>query len=206
MKIVLENIGKQYKDDWIFQNINHEFNSGEPSVIIGANGSGKSTLINIISAHLLPTTGTINYFSDSNKIKNEEIFKNISICSPYIELIEEFTINENIEFFCSFKKLQKGISKNDLKEIIQLNKIENKIIKQYSSGMAQRVKLAFALLADTPVVLLDEPCMNLDSEGIEWYKNLISKYSASRIIIVSSNNNKHEFEFCTKEFLVKNFK
>jgi ABC-type multidrug transport system ATPase subunit len=206
MKITLENIGKQYKDDWAFQHINFEFHSGEPCVVLGPNGSGKSTLINIISTHMLPTTGNIGYFNDSKKIKQEEIFKNISVCSPYIELIEEFTLLENIQLFCSFKKLLKGLIPNDLIDITQLNKTGEKKLGQFSSGMKQRVKLALAVLADVPVILLDEPCMNLDLEGIDWYKTLISKYAENRLIVVSSNSKKYEFEYCIKELHLVNFK
>ena len=206
MKIILENIGKQYKEEWIFQNVNFEFNSGNSCVILGPNGSGKSTLLSIISSHMIPTTGILHYFNDTKELKQEEIFRSVSVCSPYIELIEEFSLDENVNFFLSFKKLIKGIYADDIAEITHLKRTGNKPLQQFSSGMKQRVKLALAILADVPVVLLDEPCANLDAEGMEWYKNLVAKYSENRLFIVSSNDQKTEFDFCNSEFHVNNFK
>ncbi len=205
MKIALKNIGKQYKEDWVFRNVNYEFFSGESYAIIGPNGSGKSTLINIISTHLMPTIGNIIY-SNTKDLRQEDIFRNISICSPYLELIEEFTLTENFDFFFHFKKLLKCTTIKDFVNITDLHNFENKTIGQFSSGMKQRVKLALAILADVPVVLLDEPCTNLDVNGISWYNQLVSEYLNNRLIIVSSNDQKHEFEFCTKEFSLINFK
>jgi len=205
MKITLKNIGKQYKEDWVFQNVTYEFLSGESYAIIGPNGSGKSTLINIVSTHLIPTIGNVIY-SDTKELRQEEIFRNISICSPYLELIEEFTLAENYDFFVRFKKLLKCTSIKDFVYITDLKNFENKTIGQFSSGIKQRVKLSLAILADVPVVLLDEPCTNLDINGISWYNQLVSEHINNRLIIVCSNDQKHEFEFCTKELSLINFK
>ncbi len=87
-----------------------------------------------------------------------------------------------------------------------LKSSETKQLKQFSSGMKQRVKLGLAILSDVPVVLLDEPASNLDSKAIDWYNNLVTKYSQKRIIIVCSNQQKNEFEFCNEQINIENYK
>jgi len=78
---------------------------------------------------------------------------------------------------------------------VGLGSAAHKQIRYYSSGMKQRVKLAQAIFSDTPVLLLDEPCTNLDSEGIGLYRQLIKDHAGDRLVIVSSND-LQEYDFC----------
>ena len=71
--------------------------------------------------------------------------------------------------------------------------------------MKQRLKLALAWLSEVSVVLLDEPCSNLDEKGIEWYKNLAKEYSKNKLVIVCSNHIEDEFSFCKKSLDISNF-
>jgi ABC-type multidrug transport system ATPase subunit len=86
-----------------------------------------------------------------------------------------------------------------------LERAAHKQIRYYSSGMKQRVKLAQALFSDVPVVLLDEPCTNLDAEGIELYHKLIEDYTINRLVIVSSND-EQEYKFCKEKISISDFK
>ena len=206
MQIVLKNIGKQFNDDWVFRNINFEFFQDQSYVILGSNGSGKSTLINVISSHILPSKGNALYSLNSKEIKQDDVFRHIAVCSPYIELIEEFTLIENVSFFCRFKKLLNNISLNEFIDIANLQGFENKPVLQLSSGTKQRLKIALTIMSDVSTILLDEPCSNLDPVGIKWYNNLVNKYINNRLIIVSSNDKKYEFDFCCNELHLCNFK
>ena len=113
-------------------------------------------------------------------------------------------LEEFVSFYIKFKPLQKGISKNDLIKIAYLEEAKDKQIKNFSSGMKQRLKLSLAWLSEVPVVLLDEPCSNLDTNGIEWYKNLAKEYSKNKLIIVCSNDIEDEFFFCKKSIDIGN--
>ncbi|NTW31938.1 MAG: ATP-binding cassette domain-containing protein [Bacteroidetes bacterium] len=206
MKIILKNIGKQYKEDWVFRNVNFEFLPDQTYVILGSNGSGKSTLINVISSHIIPTKGNIYYSLNLKEVKQDDVFRHIAICSPYIELIEEFTLVENVSFFCRFKKFLDNITLEEFIDITNLHGFEYKPIHQLSSGTKQRLKIALAILPDVSAIFLDEPCTNLDSEGIKWYNNLVNKYINNRLIIVCSNDKKYEFDFCNNELHLSNFK
>ncbi len=206
MKINLNNIGKRYHLDWIFRNLNFEFRTNEPCVIIGPNGSGKSTLLQIVSGLVIPNEGTILYSINDKIIPVENIFRHFTIATPYLDLIEDFTLAEIIEFHFKFKKHLNGLNNDSIVEIIDLHKSKNKQLKYYSSGMKQRVKLALAILSDTPLLLLDEPTSNLDKSGVGWYQKLIEKYAMNRLVIVCSNNQQQEFEFCKTKIDIADFK
>ncbi|HRD39294.1 MAG TPA: ATP-binding cassette domain-containing protein, partial [Bacteroidia bacterium] len=91
-------------------------------------------------------------------------------------------------------------------ELSGLGASKNKFIKNYSSGMRQRVRLTLAILADCELLLLDEPVSNLDKNAIDWFKGLVKDYASHKTIIVCSNSIKEEFEFCTKELNVADYK
>ena len=204
MSLSLVNIAKKYKRDWVFRNTNFEFQIPGSYVIKGSNGSGKSTLLKILSGFLSPTKGELKLQLKSKYISTENWSNHITYVAPDYELIEEMYLDEFVSFYVKFKPLQKDISQNDLIKIAYLEGAKNKQIKNFSSGMKQRLKLVLAWLSDVPIVLLDEPCSNLDASGIEWYKNLANKYSKNRLVIVCSNNIEDEFSFCKKSLDMDN--
>ena len=207
MNITLSNIGKRYNYEWIFRKVDYEFTSENNYVILGANGSGKSTLLQVIAGNLIPSEGTIEYKStDSKSISEENIFRYLSFASPYLELYEEFTLVESIEFQAKFKPFFNGLSAKEIIEIAEMEKSKDKQLKYYSSGMKQRVRLALAVLANTSLLLLDEPTSNLDKKAIDWYQRLVNDYGKNRLIIVASNQIDYEYPFCNKEILVEDYK
>jgi len=206
VKIILEKAGKKFYREWIFRNLDLELSSVNSLAILGPNGSGKSTLLQLISGCMIPTEGTVLYREDEINIEGEEIFSRVSFAAPYLELIEEFTLNEIVDFHFHFKKKINGLSANEVVEIIGLEQAKKKIFKYFSSGMKQRVKLGLALLSDSKIVLLDEPCSNLDEGGIKWYRNLIERYSQNKITVVCSNNQTEEYEFCNRQLNLMDWK
>ena len=194
-KISLENFGKKFNYEWIFRGFSYEFVSGEAYAITGANGSGKSTFLQCLAGFFPQSEGKISYSQNNKIIAEDSFYTYLSFAAPYQELIEEFTLMEQINFHQKFKKLSQTP-----KEIIQklrLEHSESKFIKNFSSGMKQRLKLGLALYANTPVLLLDEPTTNLDTENIGWYKDEIRQNLADRLVIVCSND-ANEYDFCKK--------
>jgi ABC-type multidrug transport system ATPase subunit len=222
MKITLSDIGKRYNYEWIFRKVNYEFTSGDNYVLLGSNGSGKSTLLQVIAGNLIPSEGGIKYqlasveYQDANAEKSnvdnanivdeENIYRHISYAAPYLDLFEEFTLIESIEFQSQFKPFYEGFSVKDIMEITQLEKAKNKQLKYFSSGMKQRVRLALAVLCDSPLLLLDEPTSNLDKKAIDWYQQLVTDHSKNRLIIVASNQQEYEYPFCNKTLMVEDYK
>ncbi|UIR55580.1 ATP-binding cassette domain-containing protein [Sphingobacterium sp. SRCM116780] len=206
MKIILTDVGRRYNREWIFKHINYEFESGRSYAVLGPNGSGKSTLLKILSGSLTPSAGNIRFELDNRSVPVENIFEYISIATPYVELIEEFTLREQIKFHFKFKKYLVGYNEEEVVRLLGLEKAIDKELKYYSSGMKQRVKLALACCSDSIVVLLDEPTSNLDTEGEEWYLALVNNTKhANRLFIICSNQEK-EYIFCDEKLSVLDYK
>ena len=198
MKVKVINGGKRFNREWIFRNLNIELKMGVHYAITGHNGSGKSTLLQCIAGSLYINEGSINYTLENKTINPEEQFNYFSICAPYLEVIEEMTAMEFLAFHASFKPFIKGFEPNNILDEVGLKNAKDKQIRYYSSGMKQRIKLAQAFFSDCPILLLDEPCTNLDQKGIELYNNLISSLCKNRLVIISSND-KTEYASCTEE-------
>jgi len=196
MTIRLSKAGKRFNREWIFRGADLQFESHISCAITGPNGSGKSTLLQCIGGMLQLSEGEINYAIGNEQLAMEKAYKHVSFCAPYLELIEEMTLIEFLQFHQQFKFFLPGMDTKKIIEITGLRSSANKQIRNYSSGMKQRVKLVQAILSDTEIVLLDEPCTNLDINGIELYHSLIQDHCKNRLLIVSSND-EVEYRFCS---------
>lgn len=205
MKIILQNIGRRFNRDWIFRNIDYTFTGGESYAILGPNGSGKSTLLQVLNGSLVPSMGDISYFKDDKSVEVESVFNQLSLAAPYLELIEEFTLDEMTDFHFKFKPYRRGMDKEAVIKLLNMEGAKHKLIRYFSSGMKQRLKLALAFCSDTPMLMLDEPTSNLDAQGVDWYLNLVEQFAADRLTIICSNQ-LHEYSFCTHQLNISNYK
>ncbi len=206
VSIHINNLGKKFVNEWIFKNLTLTITPAAKLVILGANGSGKSTLLQSIASFLIPTKGEVVWKNDTQAIEDDTIYKYLSMASPYMELIEDFTLTETIEHQAKFKPFVNNLSATEVIKLMQLDHASEKYLKNYSSGMRQRVKLGLAILADCPVLLLDEPCSNLDTNAINWYQNMINEFAQQKTVIVCSNAVKEEYLFCTNKIEIENHK
>lgn len=202
----LNNLGKKFGREWIFRNLSLEIGSHDKLVILGGNGSGKSTLLQVISGFVVPNEGTLVYKNNGLGIEPENVMNLVSFASPYLQLVEDFTLEEMIKHAAVFKPFSSSMSATEIISVMGLSHAREKYIRQFSSGMKQRLKLGLAILADTPVLMLDEPVSNLDRNAIDWYKELVSAYAKSRLVIVCSNAIADEYFFCGKELQLSDFK
>jgi len=198
--------GKKFNNRWIFKNIDFRISKSDRVAIIGNNGSGKSTLLQIIAGYVSPSEGNITWHDENGIISADKIYRHLSLASPYLELIEEFTLRENIDFFSRMKPLQSGCTTSDLISLSVLEEATERQVKYFSSGMKQRVKLALAILSDTGILLLDEPLSNLDSFGYQWYQDMLEKHLKERTLVVCSNNVADEIKLCTRRLNIEHFK
>jgi ABC-2 type transport system ATP-binding protein len=193
MRIVVENLGKRFNREWIFRDLSVVFESGHSYTFLGANGSGKSTLLQVMSGIMPKTEGKISYTIDNKNIDEDHWYKHLAIAAPYLELIEEFTPPELLAFHHQFKPLSHSF--DDILEMVELDNARQKTIKNFSSGMKQRLKLALAFYSDAPILMLDEPTSNLDARWSDWYRSEVQKHS--KITIICSNL-PNEYDFCTQ--------
>lgn len=205
MHIILAGLGKKFSREWIFRRIDKTIRLGCPTAISGPNGSGKSTLMLIISGWALPTSGYVYYTHTGNQVQADNIYRYIDFIAPYTELIEELTLDEFLRFHFKFKGLRTGLEIKDVILKARLQNDKDKYISHFSSGMKQRLKLALGLYSSCPVLLLDEPATNLDSENKKWYSEEINQIINNKIVIVASNQ-PEEYNFAVDLIDISNYK
>lgn len=202
IRIVFENTGKKFNGKHVLRDLSFTINPSDRLAILGANGSGKSTLLQMIAGYIQPSTGKIFFYDNNAPVMPENVFSQISLASPYLELIEDYTLQEMVQFHFGLKKIINGSGIKDVVEVSGLSLEEDKSVKNFSSGMKQRLKLTLAFMSDTPLLLLDEPLTNLDEAGEKWYAKMLDDYSGGRTVIVCSNMNEKEYSFCDKHVLL----
>jgi ABC-type multidrug transport system ATPase subunit len=203
--IKLLDVSKRYRLEWIFRGIDHEFAPNTRTAILGSNGSGKSTLMRVLSGHLTPSRGKILFIEKNTALENDQIWKKISFAAPYIELVEEFTLLEALEFHGKLKPFLPTFSIEKIIQLLDFQRHTQKEIRFFSSGMKQRLRLALAIFSDTPVLLLDEPTTNLDEQGIAWYQAMVEQFGQNRTVIIASNDSL-DVAFCEKSVQMLDFK
>lgn len=200
MEILATNLSKKFRKEFVIRDFSHQFKAGNSYAITGPNGSGKSTLLQLIAQFTLPNSGKI----EMTGIDPELVYTQITYAAPYVELIEEYTLTEHLAILVKNNYLPSSIDINTLEEFIDLQPGRFKLIKNYSSGMRQKIKLGFALLSERPVLLLDEPTTNFDEQAKQWFFNRLNDQRHKLIIIAS--NELREIEFCSEKIAIVEFK
>lgn len=193
MRIALEHTGRRFNRDWIFRHLDLEIPAESRVLIVGRNGSGKSTLLQVISGFLSPSEGQVRYFSNNGEKSPDASALLTSLAAPYLEIFEDLTLEESIQFQLRFRRFRGEMSAEDVIRATELAEHRHKQVRYFSSGMRQRLRLALAILADSALLCLDEPTSNLDKEAIQWYRNLLTDHSSQRTVIVSSNHQPDDY-------------
>ncbi len=202
MDIEVENLGKRFNREWIFRNLDLNIPQGQKLAITGRNGSGKSTLLKILGAYSLQTEGKVSYFSNGRSIVEDQQLC-INFAAPYFNLIEEFSLSEQLAFHQKFKEPVTDL--NEALRIAGLYEARNKAIKDFSSGMKQRTKLILAFYFASDIICLDEPTSNLDEAGNDLFKSMMGNCDKNRSIIIASNLN-FEIDLCHDKIILENYK
>lgn len=206
MEIILRDIAKRFGREVVVQGVSLKLASGSRTAILGPNGSGKSTLLQLVGGALAPTSGSIEHRAVQGVLPQEEVYRHMSIAAPYLGLYEELSLRQTIAFHARFKPLRNGLRPEEVAGIARLEHALEKPVRHFSSGMKQRVKLALAILSDTPLLLLDEPASNLDATAIAWYGDLLGRHLDGRTLLVASNAQQDEFALCHDRLEVERFK
>jgi len=205
MRITAEKLGKRFNREWIFRNLDFSFESGNTYAVVGANGSGKSTLLQILWGQLPQSAGSVRYESTHGEIPVTEIFRHLSIATPYMDLIDEFSLTEVVNFHFKFKKIRGDYSADQLIERMELTHARNKHISHFSSGMKQRLKLALAFYSDTSLIFLDEPTTNLDKKSTQWYLENLQNLPKNCLVLIASNQ-EHEYPITAVKLNIMEYK
>lgn len=206
-EISCENLYKSFSGIPVFRKLSFRLSATQSLSITGRNGSGKSTLIKIIANLIHPTKGRISILQNDSAIPDEKRFLKTGLISPYLNLYDELTGYENLAFFYKLRS-----KSNDLDEKVGLvlertglNEKRNELVKNYSSGMKQKLKIAFAIMTQPEILLMDEPRMNLDKHGIDLIQS-ISDEQKSRGILIIATNEESDKKLCDNSVNIEDYK
>lgn len=187
--IEVKNIVKKYGDKYAVNDISFTIDDGEIVGFLGPNGAGKSTTMNIMTGYLSANSGTAVIDGIDILENPTEAKKLIGFLPEQPPLYMDMTVKEYLNFVYDLKQC-KFPRKEHLQEICELIKIEdvyNRMIKNLSKGYRQRVGFAQALVGNPPVLILDEPTVGLDPRQIIEIRNLISKLGKKHTVILSTH-------------------
>jgi ABC-type multidrug transport system ATPase subunit len=203
--IKVQGLGKRFNREWIFRNLNYTFEASNIYAVTGPNGSGKSTLLQVLWGQLPQSAGHLQYPHKSGEVPIDEIFQHLAIATPYLDLIEEFTLMEHLRFHFRLKNSRNGLPVEEILDKLMLNGAKDKHIANFSSGMKQRVKLALAFFTEADLVFLDEPTTNLDAETKDWYHRELNSLPRTCTIFIASNQ-PEEYPSSAKTINILDFK
>jgi ABC-type multidrug transport system ATPase subunit len=187
-QIIANSLQKKYNRQIIIDQLSFTYKAPESIAIIGANGKGKSTLLQILSGYITPNSGSVEYLYNQHQLKPEDFYRCISIAAPYLDLIENFKLQELVEFQLLHKPADQNLNAKEIIHLAYLNDHQNKTLATFSSGMKQRLKLVLAITANVPLIFLDEPTSNLDIKAKYWLSDLFSSFCKEKLVFVASNS------------------
>lgn len=206
IKLTVDGLAKRFGHRLLFKGLSCTVQGGEALAITGANGSGKSTLMRIVAGVMSPTKGEVSLEIDNRSIEAEDRPLLTGFVSPYLNVYDGFTARENLAFITKARRM-KGASKRieALLAFVSLEARANDLVGTFSSGMKQRVKFAAALLAEPPLLLLDEPSTNLDEAGIAMVRRIIEVQKKENRILLLATNNPDEVSWCSRSMRIEDF-
>ncbi len=202
VKISLESVAKRYSQQPACIPLTTILTGPGSYAVLGPNGSGKSTLLRMLAGMQSPSVGKIIWETGGARIIPEQLYRLVSYCAPGADLVEELTLREAVQMHFSFKRPLKGFTPHRIIAATGLERAVDKPLADFSSGMRQRVKLALAFFSDTPLLLLDEPCTNLDDAGVALYEHWLNEPGTGRLTVVASNDPR-EFRHCAETILLE---
>ncbi|HEY6171860.1 MAG TPA: ABC transporter ATP-binding protein [Candidatus Kapabacteria bacterium] len=202
ISLTVTNLTKRFGRKPVFEPVSLSASSGEVVILAGANGSGKSTLIKLLAGVLSPSTGKCDWSEDGKIIEYETLQQRIGFVAPYLELYNELSAAEHIEFVADLKS--KTVTREESVALLTLFGLDTSIasseryVGKYSSGMQQRVRFAMAFACSPDVLFLDEPSSNLDDAGTSILFEKIKEFSSKRGIVFIATNDAKEKSLGTK--------
>jgi len=205
LRLEVDTVVKRFTRKPVFAPVSFMATNGEIVAIVGSNGSGKSTLLKIIAGVLSPSSGTCTWFKDDKKVDEEAMASMVGFVAPYLELYNELTAVEHVNFIGELKGVE--ASKDAVDHLTQfgLDKqiaASTRTVGHYSSGMRQRVTLAMSSVGSPDILLYDEPSSNLDEEGISALFDHIRQASGQGKIVIIATNDPRERELAHRSVAV----
>lgn len=203
IKLKADNLEKRFGQKTVFTGLSLE-TSTLVLGIAGENGSGKSTLLKCLAALLNPTSGSVKWTVNDHDIQRTDLKNYLGFAAPYVQLYEELTVRENLEFIQNVRSLSQKKPLYDLLEPLGAKKLLDNHFGELSTGQQQRIKLAAAIIHKPGILLLDEPGSNLDEAGKNIITSLVEQFKNSNRMVVIASNQQYELDHCHEVIELKN--
>ena len=198
--LTAHSLGRRYGRQWVFRGLDFTFRAGEPTAILGPNGAGKSTLLSVLAGWVPPTEGFVSQEIDSQKTEPEHLYKFTALAAPYLDLPDDLTVAEAAAFQARLKPWRAGVT--GAADVVAQARLDGALaqrrVRDLSSGMRQRLRLALALLSNARLVLLEEPTANLDRDDVAGYLDLVARTCTPERLVLVGSNVAEEYAFCSR--------
>lgn len=199
VRISFDGIGKRFGQRVVFRGLGGEAAPGEVLVIRGPNGSGKSTLLTILCGLLRATRGSVRHVGVAREIPREMWRHHLGVVAPAIAVYRELDALENLRFLARVRGMGRSDERcRECLEMVGLDPGRRTLVRGYSTGMTQRLKIAQAVLHEPPVLVLDEPGANLDPDGKRWLESTVRDLAEGGKTIILATNDPGEMEWGTR--------
>jgi len=180
-------LGKAFGRRWLFRHLSFTVPQGTGLVIIGPNGSGKTTLLRLLCGLLQPTEGQAIWRCNELNLSPVKARPLLGAVLPDCEPYEELTAEENLKLVANLRGVP-AENVGEWLERVDLANAKNQLVREFSSGMKLRLKLAMALVHEPMALLLDEPTAMLDEQGRHLVAELIAEQKRKGIVIIATND------------------
>ena len=205
--VQVQNITKRYGKHVAVDNVSFRVDKGEIVGFLGPNGAGKSTTMNIITGYLSATAGSVSVDGYDVLDSPNEVKQRLGYLPELPPLYDDMTAAEYLAFVAKVKKTAAAQRKSDLERIVQIVGVEdvyNRLLKNLSKGYRQRVGLAQALIGNPDVLILDEPTIGLDPHQIIEIRRLITELGKEHTIVLSSHILPEVSAVCERIMIINN--
>ncbi|WP_234571513.1 ABC transporter ATP-binding protein [Rhodohalobacter sp. 614A] len=196
IQLITENLEKRFGRKTVFSGLSIKTDTTVLG-IAGMNGSGKSTLLRCLAGLMKPTTGSVKWMMNNKELERAGLKNSLGYAAPYVQLYEELTVRENLDFIIKVRSLKDNVLK-DVLQPLGADKLTELHYGDLSTGQQQRIKLAAAIIHDPEILMLDEPGSNLDEAGKDVVKDLVEKFSSRNRMVLIASNQKEELALCNE--------
>lgn len=193
-----------YKGKNLLNHVSVDFAAGKIHGVVGHNGSGKTMLLKCISGYLEPTSGTV-YLGDKKLYKDIQFPQSMGIILESPGFLPYATGYQNLMWLAGVRK---KVGKDDVRHVLAvvgLDKVQNKLVGQYSLGMKQRLGIAQAIMEKPDLLVLDEPFNALDLDGVECIRSLIAELRDRGVTVLLTSHYQEDIDLlCDHVYRMEN--
>lgn len=199
MDLIVNQVSKEFGRRSVFNNVSLSIGGGTCFGIFGANGSGKSTLLQIIGGIQRASSGSVQFSTNGIVVSASDLPFQCGLVAPYLRIYEEFSPIELMHIHARLRgRVLLEQEANVVLKRVGIYGRRSDPIRDFSSGLLQRVLLALAVHLSPPLLLLDEPSVTMDADGRACVENEIQLHTSSGGIVILASNDEKEKMICTE--------